>query len=196
MPKIIDVIITPQNQTFLLLDQMPSLVYVRNGSLLTANDGGFYDFMKIVPGSKDAFAGRAFTIRLADGSDFECTGQVWSCGGSPGVQTLQVGVGTIESLSRCYVFSSATVDVALINEWLAENKPSRRYYKYDKRETVEYWDALWRREKWGDKVSPARARTLRKRGVTIFRHDGSSPSWSPSFERKKAQIAASMALDA
>jgi len=51
MPKIIDVIRTKQGQTFLLLDELPRCVYERTGNLLVSNDGGFYDFLQIVPGS-------------------------------------------------------------------------------------------------------------------------------------------------
>jgi hypothetical protein len=194
MPKIIDVIRTKQGQTFLLLDEMPRCVYERTGNLLVSNDGGFYDFLKIEPGSRDAFAGREFTIQLTDGSALECKGQVWSCGADVGVPTAQIGVGTLESLTRCYVFSSARVDISLVNEWLAKNKPSSRYYKYDKRETVEYWEAIYRNEKWGKLISPARARKLRKRGATIWRVDG-RPTWSARFEKRKAQILADIAAD-
>jgi hypothetical protein len=194
MPKIIDVIRTRQGQTFLLLDEMPRSVYERTGNLLVSNDGGFYDFLKIEPGSRDAFAGRTFTINLADGSMLECKGQVWSCGADVGVPTMHVGVGTLKSLEGCYVFSSATVNVSLVNEWLAENKPSSRYYKYDKRETVENWESVYSRENWGIPISPARARKLRKRGATIWRVEG-KPTWSARFEKRKAQILADIAAD-
>ena len=195
MPKILDVIKTQQGQVFLLLDEMPRRVYERAGNMLVSSHEGFFDFMKIVPGSRDAFAGRSFTIQLTDGSTLECKGQVWDCGGDTGVPTLQVGVGTRESLESCYVFCSATVEKALVDTWLASNKPSSRYYKYDKRETVEYWESIYRTEKWGNRVSPARARKLRKRGATIWRVDG-KPTWNARFEKRKAQILADIAADA
>ena len=195
MPKILDVIKTKEGQMFLLLDEMPRLVYERTGNLLVSSHDGFFDFMKIEPGTRDAFAGRSFTINLTDGSTLECKGQVWDCGGDPGVPTLHAGIGTRESLESCYVFSGATVARSLVDDWLSQNKPSSRYYKYDKRETVEYWEAIYRTEGWGNRISPARARKLRKRGATIWRVDG-RPTWSARFERRKAQILADIAADA
>ncbi|PIB39825.1 hypothetical protein AOA59_29595 [Pseudomonas sp. 2822-15] len=195
MPKILDVIKTKQGQMFLLLDEMPRRVYERTGNLLVSSHGGFFDFMKIVPGTRDAFAGRSFSINLSDGSTLECKGQVWDSGGDPGVPTVHVGIGTRESLESCYVFSAATVARSLVEAWLSENKPSSRYYKYDKRETVEYWEDIYRTEGWGNRISSARARKLRKRGATIWRVDG-RPTWSARFEKRKAQILADIAADA
>lgn len=92
------------------------------------------------------------------------------------------------------MFCSATVEEALVDNWLAINKPSSRYRKYDKRETVEYWESIYRTEKNGNRVSPARARKLSKRGATIWRVDG-KPVWS-AREKRKAQILADIAADA
>lgn len=178
------------DQWFILVDRMPVSIYTRKGNSLTSNDSGFYDFLGIELGSSGAFAGRKFTIRLDDGTDFECNGQVWACGAPGGTEPLrQVGVATKEALDKCYVFSGAHVSVALLTEWLSKNTPSSNYYKHDRRESVEYWLDLVsdpRYQSFRKPVSAARARTLRKRGVTILRVDGIT-SWSPTLEKKKAK---------
>jgi len=179
-------------QWFILVDRMPACVYTRNGNSLTSNDSGFYDFLGIELGTTEAFAGRKFTIRLDDGTDYACHGQVWSCGAPAGTEpTRQVGIATKEVLDQCYVFSGASVSVALLNDWLSKNTPSSDYRKYDKKESLEHWLSLATGSNghyYRKTVSAARARTLRKRGATIFRVDGVT-SWSPWIERKKAEKA-------
>lgn len=180
-------------QWFVVVDRMPKRVYTRTGKLLVSNDSGFYDFLAI-EGGTDAFGGHKFNIELDDGSTFECRGQVWSCGAPKGTEpTVQLGIGTIESLRECYVFSSASVSKSRLQEWLDANEPSTDYRKYDYRETEAYWlEVLTNCPSFKRPVSIQRARTLRKRGVRIFK-DGSSRSWSPYFERQKAAKAARQA---
>lgn len=176
-------------QWFVLVDRMPVSVYHREGNSLVSHDSGFYDFMGIAPGSSGAFAGRKFTIRLDDGTDFECHGQVWDCGAPPGTEpTVGLGIATKAKLDECYVFMGASMSKALLDDWLSKNQPSSDYRKYDRKETVEYWlDVVSRPDSsyFRKPVSAARARTLRKRGATILRVDG-DPSWSPLLEKKKA----------
>lgn len=193
-------------QIFVVIDRMPEFVYSAGefekvsrwggrGRHLIANDSGFYDFLKEVPGSSDAFAGRKFTISLDDGSQLECHGQVWDAAHpNPPEPTIQVGIGTIEGLQKCYCFSGGQISKARLEEWLASNEPSRNYRKYDPGHTIEGLDKRW--SGYSDrKVSPARARKLRKRGVTIRSNEGAL-SWSPRYERQKAQILADLAKDA
>lgn len=176
-------------QWFVLVDRMPVRVYRREGNSLTSNDSGFYDFLGIASGTSGAFAGRKFVVRLEDGSDFECNGQVWSCAAPSGTEpTVQLGIATKAALDACYVFMSASMSKALLDDWLSKNQPSSDYRKYDRKETVEYWlDVVSRPDStyFRKPVSAARARTLRKRGATILRVDG-NPSWSPLLEKKKA----------
>lgn len=192
--RIVDVIRTTAYegrhvQWSVLVDRMPVRVYRRDGNSLVSNDSGFYDFLGIAHGTSGAFAGRKFTVRLEDGSDFECNGQVWSCGAPVGTEpTVSVGIATKEKLDECYVFMGASMSKTMLKDWLAKNQPSSNYRKYDKRETVEYWLDLVSQPKntyFRKPVSAARARTLRKRGATILRIDG-KPSWSPLLEKKKA----------
>jgi hypothetical protein len=194
--EIIDVIAKPYmtgSKTicyYVVVDRAPKHVYQRDGNHLTAHDSGFYDFMQIEPGSRNAFAGRKFSINLTDGSQFECNGQVWSVGPIGGIDAVQVGVATLQQLESCYVFFGGYVAREKLLAWLASNKPSRDYYKYDPRETLTWQDKLYRdHPDFDTSVSPKRARKLRKRGVTIRRHPMTGrPGWSKSYERKKAVI--------
>ena len=176
-------------QWFVLVDRMPVRVYHRDGNSLTSNDSGFYDFLGIQPGSSGAFGGRKFTVRLEDGSDFECHGQVWSCGAPAGTDpTLAVGIATKEQLDECYVFMGASMSKALLEDWLSKYTPSSNYRKHDRKESFEYWLDLVSRPDMGGLrkiISAPRARTLRRRGVTILRVGGSI-SWSSFLEKKKA----------
>jgi hypothetical protein len=196
--NIIDVIAKPYmvgSKTmcyYVVVDRAPQHIYQRDGNKLTAHDSGFHDFMQIEPGSSNAFAGRKFSIQLADGSQFECNGQVWSCAPHDGIDAVQVGVATIAQLENCYCFLGGYVAREKLAAWLAANTPSANYSKYDPRETLAYLDGLYRRHpSMDDRVSPKRARTLRKRGVTIRRHpETGAAGWSPAYERKKAAILA------
>jgi hypothetical protein len=197
--QIVDVIAKPYmtgSKTmcyYVVVDRMPQRIYERDDNKLTAHDSGFYDFMQIEPGSRGAFAGRKFSLQIADGTQLECDGQVWACGPQNGIDAVQVGVATLEALAQCYVFFGGYVAREKLQAWLATNTPSANYYKYDPRETLAYLDGLYRRHPgMDDRVSPKRARTLRKRGVTIRRHpETGAPGWSRSYERKKAAILAS-----
>lgn len=196
--NIIDVIAKPYmvgSKTicyYVVVDRAPVRVYQRDGNNLTAHDNGFYDFMQIEPGSRDAFAGRKFSIKIEDGSQFECDGQVWDCGPHNGIDAVQVGVATIKALEDCYCFFGGYVAREKLNAWLAANKPSGDYYKYDPRSTLAWQDKFYHdHPDFDTAVSPKRARKLRQRGVTIRRHPvTSAPGWSRSYERKKAEIRA------
>jgi hypothetical protein len=196
--QIIDVIAKPYmtgSKTicyYVVVDRAPRHIYRRDGNKLTAHDSGFYDFMQIEPGSSKAFAGRKFSIQLTDGSQFECNGQVWSCAPHDGIDAVQIGVATIAQLENCYCFFGGYVAREKLQAWLAANKPSGDYYKYDPRETLAWQDKLYRdHPDFDTAVSAKRARKLRKRGVTIRRHPVTGrPGWSKSYERKKVAILA------
>jgi hypothetical protein len=196
--EIIDVIAKPYmtgSKTicyYVVANRAPQHVYQRDGNYLTAHDSGFYDFMQIEPGSRDAFAGRKFSIQLTDGSQFECDGQVWSRAPIGGIDAVQVGVATLQALENCYCFFGGYVAREKLEAWLAVNKPSGDYYKYDPRSTLAWHDQFYRdHPDFDTTVSPKRARKLRKRGVTIRRHPVTgAPGWSQAYERKKAAIQA------
>lgn len=178
-------------QVFVVISRDPEWIYAKEGNNLAAHDGGFYDFMQIEPGTKDAFAGREFDIKLTDGTLLHCAGQVWASGTStPPEPMISVGCASIAALEKCYVFSGAKISKAKYDDWMTKNTPSHDYYKYDLRSSLSYHEKLYRDyPDWDHPVSPKRARTLRKRGVTIRRHPMTGkPGWSPNFERKKAEI--------
>ncbi|MBO2926682.1 hypothetical protein [Metapseudomonas otitidis] len=210
--KIVDVILTKDyfgrlNDYKVVVDRMPEFVYSAGefektagwggrGRHLIACDSGFYDCLLEVPGSTDAFAGRKFTINLDDGSKLECHGQVWDAAHpNPPEPYVQVGVATLEKLRECYVFFGGRISKAKLEAWLASNKPSQNYRKYDPQHTVAWLDEFLADHHYGDRpVCAARARKLKKRGVTI-RKRGEARTWSPWYERRKAEIERNNALD-
>src|SRR3546814_597799 len=115
MPNIIDIIdhkTTYGTQRFLVVDAMPKRIYKRyDDGCFIAHDDGFYDFLAGRAGKGEAFAGREFYIDLDDGTQFHCQGQVWASGhgGHVTEKTVEIGIGTIERLRECYVFSGARV---------------------------------------------------------------------------------------
>ena len=198
--NIVDVIARPSQfgqivHYYVIVDRAPRLVYERrSGGMLVAADDGFYDVLHISPGSTEAFAGREFDISLTDGTTLRAKGQVWSSHIKHDEPTIEVGVATLEQLAQCYVFFGGTMSRAKLDAWLVNNTPSKRYSKYDPRETMEAIDARW---STGDrKVCAERARVLRRRGVRIFKNAAGQRSWSPSYERRKAKLLADLALDA
>ncbi|HAV37428.1 MAG TPA: hypothetical protein DCX52_13930 [Massilia sp.] len=199
--EIIDVIlhyntISKNPQVMVVIDRMPDFVYAQEGTQLMANDSGFYDLLNIAGGT-NAFGGRKFDIKLQDGTALHCHGQVWSGTVTPNPAMVrdmeavkEVGINTIEGLKECHVYCAGLISLAKLNDWLARNQPSYDYDKYDPRCTLAYQDELYRKYPDMDRpVCAKRARRLRKRGVTIRRHAGTGArGWSPSYERKKAEI--------
>lgn len=193
MPQIIDVIAQTnypggKPHYCLVLDVMPKHVYTRHGQFFIAHDDGFYDFLSGRAGKGEAFAGREFHIQLDDGSTFHCQGQVWSSGhgGHVTEATVEVGICTVEELHKCYVFMGGRVSAAKLQDWLASNTPSGNYRKYDPKHTVEWLDSVF--TSGSRPIGAKRARQLRRRGVRIFTDDTGRRSWSPHYERRKAQI--------
>lgn len=176
MPNIIDIIIhQPQApysaQTFVVLDAMPQLVYERTGNALTSHDDGLYDFLGIEPGSRGAFAGREFDLALTDGTTYQCRGQVWSVGAPKGLEPVrQVGIGTIETLNRCYVFSGAYISVAKVNAWLATNAPSTDYDKYNEQ------------RRWWKHVLPTLRIVRNRKRAALLRRRGVDIKWEPRVD--------------
>lgn len=198
--RIIDVIAKPymvgSNHIvyYAVLDRLPVKVYARDGRSFVSHDSGFYDFLEGQPGKGQAFGGHVFSIKLTDGSDFLCEGDVWSCAPSAGTEpTVSIGVATRESLAKCYVFSSASVACSVLNAWLASNIPSNNYYKYDERETFAWLQR--HRESGSRAVCANRARKLRRRGVTVWRSADGSRVWNPWYERRKGDLANRLASD-
>jgi hypothetical protein len=200
--KIIDVIArnSPYSNHvsyYLLLDRMPCEIYKQTPMSkshrgetryrFTSSDSGFYSFLEGSSSCGDAFCGRKFSIELADGKEFECNGDVWSCSGSDDdEETAQVGIGTLETLGNCYVFSSSNISKKLLDGWLSENTPSDHYYKYDHRFTMDWLNAHGR--SFGREVGSRRAKQLRRMGRTVWKNEKGKQCWSPFYEQKKQEI--------
>lgn len=136
--KIIDIIHHRNKyatQQFVVIDRYPVFRYERKGIWLAAEDSGFFNFYYHQAPDKmfQAFAGREFDIPLADGEVIKANGQWWD--GTPvdynGLLT-HTGIGTVERLSGCNVFSSGHIDSVIVNDWLTNNEPSNNYNKYRK----------------------------------------------------------------
>lgn len=180
-------------QVFVVISRRPKFVYEKRGNNLVAHDGGFYDYMYIEQPSRafQAFGGREFDIQLIDGSTMHCKGQVWSGRKVEQVEPMiEVGCATLDQLRECYCFFGAQISKAKYDDWMATNTPSYNYEKYDPRSTLEWLDETRRKFPDSDRpVSKKRARKLRQRGVTVRRHPVTGKhGWSPSYERRKAEI--------
>lgn len=133
MSKIIDVIRKTHygnDHYYIVLDEMPSFVFERNGFRLLAEHDGFaecYGYDPPSPGFQ-AFGGREFEIPLKDGGVERANGQWWFC--SPSIEYKQVAISTLEKLNRCYVFEACHIAAEKLSEWLEHNEPSTDYYKY------------------------------------------------------------------
>jgi len=133
--KIIDVI-HHQNkygvQIFHVLSRMPIFIYERKGGWLTGEDSGFFNFYRHEApfGRFKAFAGSKFDISMKDGSVIHADGQWWD-DVPPEYSGLlvHVGIGTVEKLNRCNVFSGMMADPEVLKTELA---PSNNYDKYRK----------------------------------------------------------------
>ena len=125
-------------QRFLVLDRIPQFTYERRGSgLLIGHDSGFFKFFGYeAPGPTwSAFGGDKFDIPMADGSVIKASGQWWNTFPSDfkGL-TYEHGVGTVEGLGKCNVFSGCIhVDRDFVDAWLFSNETSNNYEKYNPR---------------------------------------------------------------
>lgn len=129
-------IIQPCNkwkQTFIILNRKPEFVYDKIDNWLIAEDNGFFSFYYFEKpvGRSKAFAGREFDIPLKTGEIIKATGQWWD--GVPEEykhKVKSVGYGTVDSLSRCYVFCHVYIANDTIDTWLAEQEASNNYNLY------------------------------------------------------------------
>jgi hypothetical protein len=75
---------------------------------------------------------------MKDGTAIHAHGQWWDGHHQENAPEpiVQVGIGTLENLTRCYVYSGGRVSKKKLDAWLASNASSSDYYKYDKRSEV------------------------------------------------------------
>lgn len=118
---------------YLILDRYPNFAYEKKDNLLIAEDSGFYSTLVYEAGSRDAFAGRKFSIHLKSGEVLEASGSYWSAGQQHIPEPwIAVGIGTLEGLKECYVYTSGYVSQYKLNKWLESNTPSDSYWDYKK----------------------------------------------------------------
>lgn len=122
----------------LILDRLPVFKYRCDGSLYTAEDSGFYNWLSYErwPSGRKAFGGRQFHITMLDGSKVLCQGNHWDTAMSE-PPTVSVGYATFESLKECYVFIGGNFDAAAFREWLLTDPELHDDYYY--------WEKQWKK---------------------------------------------------
>ena len=114
--------------------------YTRYNDIIIGTDGSFYVVYKkghCGPNWK-AFAGRKFTLTMADGEVINCHGQWWAGGYAEaekivGITLVAATISTIADLKRCYVFHGDCADAAKIKQ-LRKRYKGRiyDYWEYEK----------------------------------------------------------------
>jgi hypothetical protein len=129
----------------LVLNRPLRYIYDEHGKDLIGVDGPFRDVLKYERGGGRfvAFAGRAFTLTMRDGSTRKIKDHWWSAGLKGSVS---VAVGDVDSLKKCYVYTGAN---SITPEALAELRATYTgcvypYWDYEK--VIKYDDV--RRDLW------------------------------------------------
>ena len=150
--RIVDVLVNKSmnNRYYVILDRKINFKYEEvSKNIFVGKDGPFYTALKYEKGSKDAFAGRGFTINMVDGTKRICDGDHWDI--QPiNVNTASVGTSSINELNKCHVFCSAHIDIDHLNSWLANNDPKPDYYfykNYPTQDEAKEVTVKWRKEK-------------------------------------------------
>jgi hypothetical protein len=130
---------------YLLLDEYPdyryesrpvepdAVSYIRpqNETLYWAEVGPFVKSYVHSPGSSNAFGGREINIPMKDGTTRTFKGDLWDSGqwlANP--NSKGVGIGSVEQLTKCYVFFGGShIDNDFFERWLDENPDKIAPYK-------------------------------------------------------------------
>lgn len=121
-------------QTFLLLNRKPVFAFFERDKWLIAEDNGFFKFYYYEKpvGRFKAFGGSEFDIPMKNGKVIKANGQWWDAVPKDYISKVDsYGYGTIDTLSKCYVFGSVYVQKGMVEKWLEENEPSNNYNKYN-----------------------------------------------------------------
>lgn len=150
------------------------------------DSGVLFYFYEHQPGSTQAFAGRAFNIRMADGTTLEAKGDYWSGCDTLGLfedtpELVQVGYGTVESLKGCTAGYGGLISRVTLQAWIDEHGVCTDRHKYDPHTAEVVAEAVIKYDTV-KVVSAKRVRTLRKRGVRIFRNKAGQRGYSPIYE--------------
>lgn len=138
MPSIVDVILLKPYGCeiyYLVLDEMPRFAFERRADRLVAECDGFYECYRHERPTaySKAFGGREFDILLKDGTVERAKGQWWWSGYPENEATgkiMSVGIATLETLAKCYVWSSGNIQKSKLDEWLSGHESSTDYEKY------------------------------------------------------------------
>lgn len=124
-------------QDFFVLNRMPEFKYEeikKNGRhYLLGEDNGFYDCLYFEHDSyAKAFGGRTLNLEMKDGSTLISKGEWWSGGHGNIIDKplKQMGIGTEESLKKCFVFCSAVIDGEIFGEFIRKNPEPDSYSEY------------------------------------------------------------------
>lgn len=123
-------------QTFLLLNRKPIFKFEKKDNWLISEDNGFFQFYSYEKpvGRFKAFGGSEFDIHLKNGEVIKANGQWWDAVPKDFQDKVKsYGYGTIDTLSKCYVFCSTYVQKGIVEKWLEENEPSNNYNKYNQK---------------------------------------------------------------
>lgn len=108
----------------LILSRQPEFVYHRNGNMFYAIDGDFLSIYERQPGTKDAFGGRSFELKMIDGSTYVSTGDLWDPFSTQkfkdllGFDFCSIGISSEKNYRDCPVFCHAHVKSQLVIDLL------------------------------------------------------------------------------
>ena len=94
----------------LFLSRKPEFVYERSWNLLYAVDNGFVSIYEDKPGTKEAFGGHKFDLKMKDGTTYTSNGNLWDpFNRKPFIEKLgfnicSIGITTDKEYRECPVF--------------------------------------------------------------------------------------------
>lgn len=111
-PHKIVAVVSMNDGEALVLDRPVKLIYEKVGKDYIGRDGIFRDFLRWENWG-GAFAGRTLTLNLVDGTTVQIKDNWWSAGGEG---CVDVGVSTVDALTKCYVFGGSKADPQALEE--------------------------------------------------------------------------------
>lgn len=158
----IDALVKFNSGVAMVLNRKPNYKYQRDGNILWAKDGPFYDCYGYgsPSGTWKAFAGRKFELPMIDGSVTKCNGQWWDkdldvLSEKLNLDLGSVTIGTVSNLKSCYVFSGTSGNKPEI-EALAEAYEGVIYPYWDYEKVIKFDDL--RKSAWANKSKLERAK--------------------------------------
>lgn len=138
----------PQTRYYVIFEEEERLYEEIKPNFFQCEANGAFSALEYRRGSRDAFAGREFTIKLKDGTERVCKGDHWDVPPISYDPIMSIGWGTIEKLRKCYVFIGGCIRVSVLEEWLKNNDPKLEYNFY--RGYPETLEGLKKVDEWKD----------------------------------------------